>query len=105
MAARIRKSDKVIVLSGKDKGRVGEVLRVIPKEDRVVVQGINVVSRHTRPSWKDPGGIKRVEAPMHASKVTPVDPKTGKPTRVGFKKLEDGRKVRVAKRSGEVIDR
>jgi large subunit ribosomal protein L24 len=104
MAAKIKTKDKVVVLSGKDKGRTGEVLKVLPKEERVVVQGVNVVKKHTRPSARSEGGILEIEAPIHVSNVAHVDPKDGKPTRVGFKVLEDGRKVRVAKRSGEVID-
>ena len=105
MAARIRKGDKVIVLAGKDKGRTGEVLKSFPDENRVVVSGINVVARHTRPSQADPnGGIKRKEAPIHVSNVAHVDPKDGKATRIGFKTDAKGRKVRFAKRSGETID-
>ena len=104
MAARIRKGDRVIVRTGRDKGKVGEVLRVVPKEDRVVVQGVNVVTRHQRPSQLDPGGIKRFEAPIHVSNVSHVDPRDGKATRVGFHVDEHGRKTRIAKRSGESID-
>jgi len=105
MAAKIRKKDRVVVLTGKDKGKVGEVLLVLPKEDRVVVQGANVVKRHRRPSQVNPqGGIEEFEAPIHVSNVAHVDPKDNKPCRVGFKVLEDGRKVRFSKRSGEVID-
>ncbi len=103
-AAKIKKGDRVVVLSGKDKGKHGEVLRALPKDGKVVVAGVNVISRHTKPSQADPqGGIKRSEAPIHVSKVAIEDPKTGKPTRVGFR-IEDGQKVRVAKRSGEVIN-
>jgi large subunit ribosomal protein L24 len=103
-AAKIKKGDRVVVLSGKDKGKHGEVLRALPKDSKVVVAGVNVISRHTKPSQADPqGGIKRTEAPIHVSKVAIEDPKTGKPTRVGFR-IEDGQKVRVAKRSGEVIN-
>jgi large subunit ribosomal protein L24 len=103
-AAKIKKGDRVVVLSGKDKGKHGEVLRALPKDSKVVVAGVNVISRHTKPSQADPqGGIKRSEAPIHVSKVAIEDPKTGKPTRVGFR-IEDGQKVRVAKRSGEVIN-
>ena len=105
MAARIRKGDNVIVLTGKDKGRKGKVIKSIPDENRVVVEGINIHSRHVKPSQGDPqGGIKRTEAPIHVSNVAHVDPKDGKPTRVGFKDDGKGRKVRFAKRSGESID-
>jgi large subunit ribosomal protein L24 len=105
MAAKIKTKDKVVVLTGKDKGKTGEVLRVLPTEERVVVQGVNVVKRHQRPTATAQGGIVEKEAPIHVSNVAHVDPKDNKPTRVGFKTLEDGRKVRVSKRSGEVIDR
>jgi large subunit ribosomal protein L24 len=104
-AAKIKKGDLVVVLTGKDKGKKGEVVRAIPTESRVVVQGVNVVKRHTRPSQMSAGGIVEKEAPIHVSNVAHVDPKEGKPTRVGFKTLEDGRKVRVAKLSGEVLDK
>ena len=104
MAAKIKSKDKVVVLTGKDKGRPGEVLKVIPAENRVVVQGINLVKKHQRASARSQGGIVEIEASIDASNVAHIDPKDGKPTRVGFKVLEDGRKVRVAKRSGEVID-
>ena len=104
MAAKIKKNDRVVVLTGKDKGRQGNVVRVFPKEGRLVVSGINMVKRHTRPSQTDPqGGIRHKEAALHVSNVALVDPKTGEPTRVGFK-IEDGKKVRFAKKSGEVID-
>ncbi|WP_448580318.1 50S ribosomal protein L24 [Thermaurantiacus sp.] len=104
MAAKIRKGDRVIVLAGKDKGREGEVIRSIPSESRVVVAGVNMVSRHTKPTQADPqGGIKRFEAPIHVSNVALKDPRTGKPARVGFD-VRDGKKVRVLKGSGEVID-
>jgi large subunit ribosomal protein L24 len=104
MAAKIKKGDRVVVLAGKDKGRQGQVLRVLPKEDRVVVAGVNMIKRHTRPTQSDPqGGIKNREAALHISNVAFVDPKSGEPTRVGFR-IEDGKKVRVAKKSGEVID-
>jgi large subunit ribosomal protein L24 len=102
-AAKVKKGDTVIILSGKDKGKSGTVVRAIPTEDKVVVQGINMISKHKKPSQANPqGGIERVEAPMHVAKVAIKDPKTGQPTRVGFKFL-DGKKVRVAKKSGEVI--
>ena len=104
MAAKIKKGDRVVVLAGKDKGRKGQVIRVLPKENRLVVAGINMVKRHTRPSQADPqGGIKNKEAALHISNVAFVDPKSGEPTRVGFR-IEDGKKVRIAKKSGEVID-
>lgn len=104
MAAKIRKGDRVIVLAGKDKGREGEVIRSIPREDRVVVSGVNMVTRHAKPTQADPqGGLKRFEAPIHVSNVALKDPKTGKPARVGFE-IRDGRKVRVLKGSGEVVD-
>ena len=102
---RMRKGDKVAVLAGRDKGRRGEILRVIPKDDRVVVSGVNMVKRHRKPSQMSPGGIDEFEAPIHVSNVAHIDPETDKPTRVGFKTLEDGRKVRFSKRSGDVIDR
>ena len=106
MAARIRKGDRVIVIAGRDRGRIGEVLKVLPKENRVVVQGVNLVKRHQRPTPRDPqGGIITKEAPIHISNVAHIDPVSGKPTRIGFRYLEDGRKVRYAKRSGELIDR
>jgi large subunit ribosomal protein L24 len=103
---KVRKGDDVIVLSGRDKGKKGSVLRVLREDNRVVVQGVNVVKRHTKPSAASPGGIVEREAPIHVSNVAHVDPADGKATRVGFKFLDDGnRKVRFAKRSGEVIDR
>ena len=103
---KVRKGDDVMVLAGRDKGKKGSVLRVLREENRVVVQGVNVVKRHTKPSAASPGGIVEREAPIHVSNVAHIDPADGKPTRVGFKFLEDGnRKVRFAKRSGEVIDR
>ncbi len=105
MAAKIRKGDTVIVLTGKDKGRKGEVLKSFPVESRVLVSGVNIKARHTKPSQADPqGGIKRIEAPFHVSNVAHVDPTSGKPTRVGFKTDDKGRKVRFAKRSGESVD-
>jgi large subunit ribosomal protein L24 len=104
MAAKIKKDDRVVVLAGKDKGRQGQVVRVFPAESRVLVSGINMIKRHTRPSQGDPqGGIKNREAALHISNVALVDPKTGEPTRVGFR-VENGKKVRVAKKSGEVVD-
>ena len=102
--ARIRKGDSVVVLSGRDKGMSGNVLKVIPKEDRAIVQGVNMVTRHQKQTAAEEGGIKRKEATIHMSNLALADPKDGKPTRVGYKTLNDGRKVRVAKRSGEEID-
>jgi large subunit ribosomal protein L24 len=103
MAAKIRKGDRVVVLAGKDKGREGVVARVLPKDGRVVVSGLNIVQRHTRPTQFDPqGGIKNKEAPIHVSNVALVD-SNGKPTRVGFR-MEGDKKVRVAKTTGEVIN-
>jgi large subunit ribosomal protein L24 len=102
---RIRKGDRVVVLAGRSKGRVGEVLKMLPKEERAIVQGVNVVKRHTRPSPGGAGGIVEKEAPIHVSKLAHIDPATGKPTRIGIKVLDDGRKVRFAKRSGEMIDK
>jgi large subunit ribosomal protein L24 len=104
MAAKIKKGDRVIVLTGKDKGKTGEVIAAFPAENKVLVQGVNMVKRHQRPTGADAGGIVEKEAKINASNVAIVDPKENKPTRVGFKTLDDGRKVRVAKRSGEVID-
>ncbi len=104
-AAKIKKGDYVVVLTGKDKGKKGEVIRAMPSADRVVVQGVNIVKRHTRPTQMSAGGIVEKEASIHVSNVAHVDPKDGKPTRVGFKTLEDGRKVRFAKLSGEVLDK
>jgi large subunit ribosomal protein L24 len=104
MAAKIKKGDKVVVLAGRDKGKTGEVLQVMPKEERALVRGVNVVQRHTKPQGVNEGGIISKEAPIHLSNLAYADPKTGKPTRVGFKVLDDGRKVRVAKQSGETID-
>jgi large subunit ribosomal protein L24 len=101
---KIKKGDKVVVLAGKDKGKTGEVLKVMPAENRVIVQGVNVVKRHTRPAMGNPGGIVEKEASIHASNVAHQDPKDRKPTRVGYRTLDDGRKVRFAKRSGELID-
>jgi len=103
MAAKIRKGDRVVVLTGKDKGRQGSVSKVFPKESRVLVDGLNMVQRHTRPSQGDPqGGIKNKEAPLHVSNVAVVDSK-GKPTRVGFR-VDGDKKVRFAKTTGEVIN-
>ena len=93
-----------MILAGKDKGKMGQVLTILKQESRVIVQGVNMVRRHTRPSAQSTGGIIQKEAPLHVSNVAHVDPKTREATRVGFRKLEGGRKVRYAKRSGEVID-
>jgi large subunit ribosomal protein L24 len=101
---KIKKGDKVVVIAGKDKGRGGEVLRVLPKENRVLVSGVNMMKRHTKPAMGQAGGIVEREAALHVSNVSHVDPKDSKPTRIGYKTLDDGRKVRFAKRSGEVID-
>lgn len=105
MAWKVKKGDKVVVLAGRDRGKRGEVLKVLRAEERVIVHGVNVVKRHTRPSAKGGGGIVEQEAPIHVSNVAHLDPKDDKPTRVGFKIIEAGRKVRYAKRSGEIIDR
>ncbi len=103
-AAKIKKGDKVAVLSGNDKGKHGEVLTSLPKDMKVVVRGVNVVTRHKKPTQTNPqGGLEKSEAPIHVSKVAIEDPKTGRPTRVGFR-IDNGQKVRVAKRSGEVIN-
>ena len=104
MAAKIRKGDKVVVLTGRDKGRTGEVIEVRPTEERALVRGVNIVKRHQKQSAQAEGGIISKEAPIHLSNLAIADPKSGKPTRVGFKILDDGRKVRVAKRSGVEID-
>ena len=104
-AAKIRKGDKVIVLSGKDKGKTGDVTMSMPKDGKVVVSGVNVATRHRKATQTNPqGGLERKEAPMHVSKVAILDPKDGKATRVRFETSKDGKKVRVAARSGEKID-
>ncbi len=102
---KIKKGDNVVVISGRDKGKTGEVLRVFPAEARAVVQGVNIARRHTKPRMGEPGGILEKELPIHISNLAHIDPQSGRPTRVGYRFLEDGRKVRVARRSGEVIDR
>jgi large subunit ribosomal protein L24 len=104
MPARLKKGDKVIVTSGKDKGKRGEILRVYPIEERVLVSGVNVAKRHQKQSARTQGGIVNKELPVHVSKIAHIDPKSDGPTRVGFKVLEDGRMVRFAKKSGEIID-
>ena len=101
---KVKKGDRVVVLTGRDKGKRGEVLKVLPTEQRVVVQGVMMVRRHTRQTPRAEGGIVSKEAPIHISNVALIDPTTDRPTRVGYKLLDDGRKVRVARRSGEVID-
>ncbi|MBL8805275.1 MAG: 50S ribosomal protein L24 [Rhodospirillales bacterium] len=101
---KVRKDDEVVIITGRDKGKSGKVLRVIPDELRVVVQGVNVVKRHTRAGQGQQGGIVEKEAPIHVSNVAHVDPKDRKPTKVGFKTV-DGRKLRFARKSGEMIDR
>ncbi|CAI8418845.1 MAG: 50S ribosomal protein L24 [Henriciella sp.] len=105
MAAKVKKGDRVIVLSGRSKGVEGEVLKMMPAEGRCLVRGVNVVKRHTKPTQDDPqGGIRSFEAPIDVSNVALLDPRDGKPTRVGFKIDEHGRKTRFAKRSGEALD-
>ncbi|MEQ8333322.1 50S ribosomal protein L24 [Nisaea sp.] len=101
---KVKKGDKVVVTTGRDKGKTGEILRVITDENRVLVQGVNMVKRHTRATQTTAGGIIEKEAPVHVSNVAHIDPKSNEPTRVGIRTLEDGRKVRFAKRSGEVLD-
>ena len=101
---KIKKGDRVVVTTGRNKGKTGEVLRVLRDQDRVLVQGVNMVKRHTAPSQASPGGIIEKEASLHISNVAHIDPKTSEPTRVGFKVIDDDRKVRYAKRSGEIID-
>ena len=104
MGVKIRKGDRVIVTTGRDKGRKGEVLKVLPKENRVLVSGVNMIKRHQKQTAKLQGGIVNKEAAIHLSNLAHVDPKSGEATRIGFKVLGDGRKVRFAKKSGEVID-
>jgi large subunit ribosomal protein L24 len=104
MAMKIKKGDQVIVITGRDKGKTGEVTKAMPKENKVLVSGINLVKRHTKPTQENAGGIISKELPIHVSNVALIDPKSGKATRVGFK-IENGQKVRVAKRSGEVISK
>jgi large subunit ribosomal protein L24 len=104
MAAKIRKGDRVIVTAGRDKGKRGEVRQVMPEDGRAIVAGVNLVRRHTRQTAQTEGGVISKESTIHLSNLAIVDPKTNKPTRVGFKVLDDGRKVRVAKSSGDLID-
>ncbi len=104
MAAKIKRGDNVVVLAGRDKGRKGQVTQVMPREGRAIVAGVNLVKRHTKPTQQREGGILNKEAPIDLSNLAIADPKDGTPTRVGFKVLEDGRKVRFAKRSGDLID-
>ena len=105
MKLKIKKGDKVIVITGKDKGKTGEVTKVLVQENKVIVSGINMAKRHTKPSQESAGGIISKEMPIQISNVAYVDPKTNKPTRLGLKVDKDGRKVRVAKKSGEVVDK
>ncbi len=102
---KIKKDDNVVVISGRDKGKQGKVLRVFPAEERAVVQGVHIARRHSKPSMGDPGGIVEKELKIHISNLAHVDPQSNKPTRVGYKFLDGGRKVRIARRSGEVIDK
>ncbi len=105
MAARIRKGDRVVVITGSDRGKQGEVLQVLPKDNRAVVQGVNIAKHHTKPKGMgQPGGIVEKEATIHLSNIALLDPKNDKPTRVGFKVLENGAKVRVARATGNVIE-
>ena len=104
MSMKIKKGDKVIVITGKDKGKTGEVIKAMPKENKVVVAGINMVKRHQKPSQENAGGIVSKEMPIHVSNVALIDPKSGKATRVAMRLEEGGRKVRIAKRSGDAID-
>jgi len=101
---KIKKGDRVSVISGKDKGKSGEVIKMIPSNQRAIVQGVNMVKRHTAPSQAGAGGIVEKETAIHVSNISLIDPKDDSPTRTGYRTLEDGRKVRYAKKSGEVID-
>ena len=102
---RLKKGDEVVVLTGRDRGKTGEITKIVLKKNQVIVQGVSVAKRHTAPSASNPGGIVDKEMPIDISNVALVDPKDRKPTKIGYRFLEDGRKVRFAKRSGEVIDR
>jgi len=101
---KVKKGDKVVVLAGRDKGKEGEILKVMPTDNRVIVQGINVTTRHVRASAQSQGGMEQKESSIHVSNIAHVDPKSGDATRIGYRTLEDGRKVRYAKASGEIID-
>ncbi len=101
---KIKKGDKVIVLTGKDKGKTGEVLKAVPEKRRVIVQGVNVVKKHNKPTQFSAGGIEEKELSIHVSNVALTDPKSDKPTRVGYKTLKTGKKVRVARKSGETVE-
>lgn len=102
----VKAGDTVKVIAGKDKGKIGRILKAYPKKQRVLVEGVNLVKKHTKPSQANPqGGIIQQEAPIHVSNVMPLDPKTGEPTRVGYKVMPDGKKVRIAKKSGEPLDK
>tara|TARA_B100000029_G_scaffold484179_1_gene536097 strand:+ start:340 stop:657 length:318 start_codon:yes stop_codon:yes gene_type:complete len=105
MALKIKKGDKVIVISGKNKGAIGEVLKIIPEKNRAMVRGINIVKKHTKPTQNEPGGIKEKESTINISNIAFLEEEKNKPTRIGFKFLEDGRKVRYSKLTGEVIDK
>ena len=101
----VKKGDKVKVLSGKDRGKEGVILEAYPKKERVLVEGVNMIKKHAKPSQENPqGGILNIEAPIHVSNVLPLDPKSGEPTRVGYE-IRDGKKVRIAKKSGEPLDK
>lgn len=101
----VKKGDKVMVITGKDKGKTGVILAAYPKKDRVLVEGVNIIKKHTKPNQENPqGGIVSQEAAIHVSNVMVIDPKSGEPTRVGYK-VEDGKKVRIAKKSGEALDK
>ena len=102
---KIKKGDNVVVISGRDKGKRGQVLRVFPDENRLIVQNVHMARRHTRPRFGEPGGIVDKELTIHVSNVAHIDPQSSKPTRVGYRMLDDGRKVRIARRSGEVLDK
>ena len=104
MPAKIRKGDRVVVTTGRDKGKKGEVMKIMTEENRALVSGVNMVRRHQRQTQKLQGGIVSKEAPIHLSNLAHADPKDGSPTRIGWKVLNDGRKVRFARKSGEVID-
>lgn len=104
MKMKIKKGDRVIVMTGRDKGKTGDVLKILTKSNRALVQGVNMMKRHQRPTQTSAGGIVEMEATIHISNLAHIDPKDQNPTRVGYKFLEDGRKVRFARRSGEIID-